>query len=268
MGINVVPMASIGADNFGDLLLSKLNELNTQHIHRGQHSTSYTIIVAPPYTDRMYIHSSGANDYFSNETIDYSVVNKAKIFHVGYPPLMKSIYQDNGDELKKIFINAKTLTSLDMSWPDPESKSGEIDWIKWLENVLPYVDFFLPTKNEICSMLHMGMATPYSVIAERCLDMGCKLVGIKDGENGIYAKTNGIQHWKAEELLIPSCATNVVNAVGAGDVCIAGFLAGFIKGETFETSLKVSQVAAAKSVESMNAFDMIIDFDSLLSLLK
>ena len=69
---------------------------------------------------------------------------------------MKEFYDNNGEELVKMFSNVKTLnvlTSLDMTLPDPESESGKVDWKSILTSVLPYVDIFTPSLEEIVFMM-------------------------------------------------------------------------------------------------------------------
>ncbi|MGN0961959.1 MAG: carbohydrate kinase family protein, partial [Clostridia bacterium] len=78
------------------------------------------------------------------------------LFHFGYPPLMARMYAEDGKELVQLFRRAKetgAATSLDMASVDPDSPEGHIDWKKILERVIPYVDFFVPSLEELCFML-------------------------------------------------------------------------------------------------------------------
>lgn len=44
-------------------------------------------------------------------------------------------------------------TSFDLAAVDPESDAGRADWERILRGVLPYVDFFVPSFEELCFML-------------------------------------------------------------------------------------------------------------------
>jgi sugar/nucleoside kinase (ribokinase family) len=69
---------------------------------------------------------------------------------------MRHIYEHDGRELRVLFEAARARgarTSLDMSLPDPESPGAQIDWRRWLTNVLPYVDYFVPSIDELRFML-------------------------------------------------------------------------------------------------------------------
>ena len=113
-------------------------------------------MVAIPGIDRIFLHSPGANNTFCNADIPEEVLEDAALFHIGYPPVMRRLYEADGAELAAILRRMKEkniATSLDMTNVDPNSEAGKLDWVKILENVLPYTDFFVPSFEELCFML-------------------------------------------------------------------------------------------------------------------
>ena len=69
---------------------------------------------------------------------------------------MKKMYINDGQHLAGLMKRVKekdVATSLDMAAVDPESPAGRADWEKILAGVLPYVDFFVPSFEELCYML-------------------------------------------------------------------------------------------------------------------
>src|SRR5690606_16738276 len=119
-------------------------------------ATSYTVVLSPPGQDRIFLHAPGANNTFSAEDVPYERVPAGGIFHFGYPPLMARMYEDGGEGLASIFHRVKeagAVTSLDMAMPDPKSPSGRADWRAILPRVLPHVDIFLPSVEEMLLML-------------------------------------------------------------------------------------------------------------------
>jgi len=69
---------------------------------------------------------------------------------------MQKFYENAGEELVKIFRRVRKMniiTSLDMAMPDPESPAGKVDWLKFFKNVLPLVDVFIPSVDELLYML-------------------------------------------------------------------------------------------------------------------
>ena len=120
-------------------------------------ASSYTIILSPPNTDRIFLHCPGTNDTFGAGDVDYAALQQADLFHFGYPQLMKRMYERQGAELVDIYKRAKVTgitTSLDTTMPDPNAPSGQVDWQPIFQAVLPYVDIFTPSIEEILMMLH------------------------------------------------------------------------------------------------------------------
>ncbi|MBC7186330.1 MAG: carbohydrate kinase family protein, partial [Calditrichaeota bacterium] len=138
LGLNVAFMAKVGDDEFGRLIRERLRREGSDAgiaVAPGE-ASSYTVAIAPPGIDRIFLHNPGTNDTFGADDVDYAVVDQAKVFHLGYPPLMRRLFADGGAELVEIFRrvhDAGTITSLDMSLPDPASESGRAPWREILQ---------------------------------------------------------------------------------------------------------------------------------------
>jgi sugar/nucleoside kinase (ribokinase family) len=122
LGKRVSFCACVGDDDFGKLTLDRLNRTGCADgitIRKGVGS-SYTIVIAPPGFDRVFLHNPGANDTFGSADLNDELVAQCRHFHFGYPPLMKNIYRNDGEELAGIFRSARkagATTSLDMALP-------------------------------------------------------------------------------------------------------------------------------------------------------
>ena len=158
LGADVRLAGKIGKDAFGELILNILKKYDAQEgmtVSEGE-STSYSVILAVPGIDRIFLHNPGANDSFCADDISDELLKDAALFHFGYPPLMRSMYQNDGQELVKLLQKVKragTAVSLDMAAVDPGSEPGRADWKTILEKTLPFVDFFVPSAEELCYML-------------------------------------------------------------------------------------------------------------------
>ena len=131
-GIEVSLIGKIGQDEFGTLITNAFKEYDEEKelILDTDSSTSYSIVLALPGVDRMFLHNPGANHNFVSEDIKEELLKEAAIFHFGYPPLMKSVYEKEGKELQRIFQKAKragVVTSLDLAGVD--SSSMRLRWI-------------------------------------------------------------------------------------------------------------------------------------------
>jgi sugar/nucleoside kinase (ribokinase family) len=294
LGVPVRLAGKIGDDLFGRALAGILDaeqsELSADLIVSPDAMTSYTLVISPPGVDRIFMHCSGANDTFSGDELNYEQIASARLFHFGYPPLMRRMYEDGGRELSEMFRRIKELgvtTSLDMAKPDPDSPAGQVDWRSLLTLVLPYVDVFLPSYEELLFMLDResydrleresgaGLAfsdatlQSLSVLADQLLGLGAAIVGIKLGEHGLYVKTtpdaarmanigacsrdDGSRAWSGLEMLAPCYMVDVAGTTGAGDCTIAGFLTGLLRGLPMEQIILGAVAVGAFNVERPDA---------------
>ncbi len=145
LGCKVCFCASVGDDDFGKMTMEYLQRSGSAkgiQVLSGVIS-SYTIVLAVPGIDRIFLHNPGSNNYFRAKNLDTDLLKRCRCFHFGYPPLMRRMYEREGRELKRIFQVAKdsgATTSCDMALPDPDSKAGKVNWWSILTNVLPYID--------------------------------------------------------------------------------------------------------------------------------
>ena len=159
----------IGRDEFGKLLYDKLHRtvlppaIETLKISE-EDSTAYSVILTPDGLDRAILQYPGANDNFVPEDIDWNHIKRCKLFHFGHPSTMKKMYENDGANLAEVMKTAKShgiVTSLDLCAIDPASDAAAADWNRVLDNVLPYVDFFLPSIGDL-----EGILFPFGTIDE------------------------------------------------------------------------------------------------------
>ncbi len=278
--------AKVGDDQFGSLvrdILSKTGADGDIVVASGE-ATSYTVVLAPPGLDRSFLHAPGANDSFRFRDIDMDRVRSARLFHFGYPTLMAGMYRDGGAELVETFRavhETGTLTSLDLASVDPSSPAALEDWPAILQETLPYVDFFVPSVEELAFMidkpiferLGSGSLASLSIegdvipLAKRALSLGSKVVMIKLGERGLYvASAQGFEGWGERSAFIPAFVpARVLSATGAGDSAIAAFLASFLRGYSLERAATLAAAAGAACVEAFDALSGLRGLDELES---
>lgn len=284
LGIAAELVGNLGDDPVGDLLETLLSRAvggRPTGVRRvaGQ-STSYTLVLTSPETDRAFLHHPGVNDVFDPSRIDPDSLCSARLLYFGYPPLMRGVYRDGGRALAAWLRAVKDrglLTVLDMTLPDPDGESGAVDWGAFLENVLPHVDAFCPSFDELSFMLdraswasHAALCMPTGTqrldrLAKRVLDLGAPIVAIKLGSQGVYLRTGSgetlptgqrvpvSKDWGKRELWAPSFRVNPVNTTGAGDAAVAGFVTGLLKGWSPEKTLALAAAVGACAVESADA---------------
>ncbi len=307
LGANVSLMGKIGNDSFGEAIINEYRRYGAQDglIVQDQDATSYTVVVAIPGIDRIFLHHPGANDTFCDADIPWEKVDGAALFHFGYPPIMKKSYQREGEELIRILTHARqagAATSLDLAAVDPHSDAGKQDWKKILTRALPLVDIFCPSIEELCYMLDQerflswkkradgrDVTTILDVdrdirpLATECMDLGCKIVFLKCGAPGMYLKTADretigrisrnvqldAQAWADQDFFERSYVpSKVLSGTGAGDTSIAAFLKALLDGYDPKTVMQLSAGTGASCVESYSALGGLRSFDELLGKIK
>lgn len=290
LGNDVRLLGKVGNDAFGSMIRDIFSSYGaTGLITDPLSSTSYSVVLAVPGFDRIFLHNSGANDSFSSADIPEEELEGAALFHFGYPPLMKYMFANGGEELEAMFsrIKAKGIaTSLDLAAVDPDSEAGRADWEQILSRILPYVDFFEPSFEELCFMLdrerfirlssaggditeNLDLSAEAAPLAKRLLEMGCRAVLIKCGTSGMYYKTGSLETmrgtgellqldaaaWADKEGNQPCYKADVVrSATGAGDTSIAAFLSAVLLGRNPSECVKL---AAAEGACCVTAYDAL-----------
>lgn len=290
LGVNVRLVARVGDDQIAELTRNLLRRhgphlADTLGVGRGEPS-SYSVVINPPGVDRTFLHCTGTNDTFGPEDIDPELVRQARLFHFGYPPLMRRMYADGGTALSTLLHAAHetgATVSLDMAMPDPAKPSGRADWPGILVRALPHVHLFVPSVEELLYMLRRSRydeltrsvgqadmldeitAAEVSSLARAATALGTRVVLLKMGHRGLYVRTADDlgemgraapadpANWSGRELWAPCFRVTVRGTVGAGDATIAGFLAGLLKGETIEHSLTAGVAVGACCVETPDA---------------
>jgi sugar/nucleoside kinase (ribokinase family) len=290
LGLSTALMGKCGDDLLGRTLLDVLRTFSPDcaagmRVAPGE-QTSYSIVVAVPGTDRIFLHCPGANDTFTADDVDLELVSRARLFYFGYPPLMAAMCAEDGAELARLFRGVKqrgVTTALDMALPDPAGPTGKLDWPGILANALPHVDLFVPSVEELTFMLRRDeydkltregdildrlSADLLRELAERCLRLGPAAVMIKCGRHGLYVRGASPERigrmgsaappdaagWADRETFAPSYRVpRVVSATGSGDAAVAGFLGGLLRGTDLSTAADYACAAGAQNVQAVDA---------------
>ena len=281
LGVPVRLMGKIGDDEFGRALLGMLHNRDPRladgMIVVPGETTSYSVVINPPGIDRTFLHCPGANRTFGAADVPLDRLGGARILHFGYPPIMRRVYSDGGAELRALLEAVRErglVTSLDLCEPDPHSEAGRVDWEQWLVRVLPAVDVFAPSFDELWAMLGSGAHETPSLgrlraLAGRALVMGPAVVALKIGDQGLYVRTSGDRgalgrlcsplglaaaSWRDREVIAPCFRpTRIAGTTGSGDATIAGMLAALLRGEDPVTVATSATAVGACSVEAPDA---------------
>lgn len=299
LGCDVKLMGKVGDDAFGMMIRNILARYGAGGLLVDpESSTSYSVVLAVPGVDRVFLHNPGANDTFIGTDIPENTLEDAALFHFGYPTLMRRTWENDGAELISMFRRMKEkgiATSLDLAAVDPQSPAGHANWGKILTGVLPYVDFFVPSFEELCWMLDrerynrlassggdmtdgLDMKAEALPLADKLLSMGCRIVMIKCGTSGMLLRTAGKEtvaevgsrlelnagKW-SDQLVFQQCfkADVVRSGTGAGDTSIAAFLAAVLSGREPSSCIALASAEGACCVTAYDALSGLKPLDEL-----
>lgn len=295
-GADVVFMAKVGDDPFGRIVQEQMKEygISSGIVTSPDGATSYSVVLALPGIDRMFLHHSGANDTYYAEDIDFETVSKADLFHFGYPPIMRSMYINDGKEFVRLLQEVHKTgvpISVDMAMADSSfEESRACNWKNVLEQIAPLVDFFVPSVEELLLMMDAGKYEALTAkaeeqgkditeilsieqdvkpLAKQLLAWGAKVVFIKCGAPGIFLMTGDQERiaqirclsgeqkksWVNAEIYERSYKPDrFASATGAGDTSIAAFLSGILSGYD---PAKCMQLATATGASCVEAYDSL-----------
>ncbi len=301
-GADVKLMGKVGDDEFGEMILNILKKHGAGDgmIVAENETSSYSVVIAIPGIDRVFLHCPGTNNTFRSSDIPDEMLKDTTLFHFGYPPLMASMYENDGEELERVMKKARShgcATSLDMAAVDPASRAGKADWKAILKRVIPYTDFFVPSIEELCYMLDrerfeswqkraegrditeiLDPTADIRPLADETMKLGCRVLMIKCGAPGLYYRTGSREvlqalperltlnrdQWAGKEGFERSYRPDaVLSGTGAGDTSIAAFLTAMLEGDPPEECIRLAAASGACCVSAYDALSGLKPLEEL-----
>lgn len=256
IGLDVAMIGKVGQDGFGDFMSNAVsrNGVNTEGlVVKNGINTSASVVLVSSNGERTFLHCIGSNADFVYEDVNFDIIKNSKILVVAGTNLMPNF---DGEPCSRVLKKAQEMgvyTVLDTAW----DTTGR--WMEIVEPCLPYLDLFIPSYDE--AKLIAQKDEPED-IADVFLSKGVKLAVIKLGKDGCF-----INDSKGEKYTIPTYIDiKAVDATGAGDSFVAGFVTGIAQGWDLQKCGKfanavgthcVMEVGATTGIKSMKE---ILDF--------
>lgn len=302
LGADVSLVARTGDDIFGKIVLSSMNKYGADEAMRVVHggTTAHSAILAIPGIDRIFLHHPGVNDTFSEEDISEESLKEVTLFHLGYPSVMKKLYENEGEGLLNLLKKVKKqgiVISVDMAAVDENSSASKENWKNILQKTIPYIDIFMPSVEELCYMLDKARLEEWKEraeggditeildiyqdvcpLAEKCFQMGAKILVIKCGVRGMYYCTTeaagmseicnildlDVSEWSGQEGFEESYQPErFLSGTGAGDTSIAAFLTALLKKYSLKECMQLATATGASCVAAYDALSGLKSFDEL-----
>ncbi len=233
LGSRVGFQSRIGDDPLGQISLERLRQGNVDvsevRVVSGQTTTGLTVILHHPAW-RNILTYAGTIAELTWDDLDLAYLADARHFHLSSYYLHKALRPRVGELFQHLKSKGLTI-SLDTN-DDPDDR-----WEGGLNEVLKYVDVFLPNEREACK----AAGTEDLEDAVRRISNLVPLVVVKLGRKGAIAQ-RGVERFTSVAKVVEP-----VDTVGAGDSFDAGFLHQFVRGADIETCLASGNLAGALS---------------------
>jgi sugar/nucleoside kinase (ribokinase family) len=258
IGLNVAIIGKVGKDGFGNFINNELDHQNVcttgLKVMEGI-STSASLVMVNSKGERSFLHCYGSNAEFTEDDIDFALIEKSKILFVTGSLLMPKF---DGEPTARILKKAQekgVYTALDTAW----DSTGK--WMDLISPCLPNLDLFIPSVDE-ARML--SQKDDPEAMADLFLSKGVKLVVIKLGKPGCLIKNN-----HGETVKVPTYADiKPIDTNGAGDAFVAGFLTGIIQGWNLYQCGKFANAVGTHCVMELGASKGIKSMDEILEFMK
>ncbi|MDP9298716.1 MAG: sugar kinase [Actinomycetota bacterium] len=232
LGLRVAIAGVVGDDLFGRFMLDELaaRGVDTRGVAVDQRRSTGVTVVLSRLDDRAMLTAAGTIGDLRASLVDPALIDSARHVHVSAFFLQLGLVAG----LPEIFDEAHragATTSIDPNW-DPAGA-----WDGGLLDLLSDVDVFLPNAMEAMRLARI------SDLDEAIVRLRARvpLVVVKNGAHGAIASRSG------ELVRGPGFDVGIVDTTGSGDSFDAGFLAGFLEGETLERCLALGNACGALS---------------------
>lgn len=242
LGINAAWLGALGADPFGDIILSALRAdgVNTAYVQtvETKKTAVYFKDVTEQSTQVYYYRESSAMSHSGPELLSEVALEKWDVIHMsGITPALSESCRKLTFETLAGGNMGSALKSFDINYRPglwPAGDGAEV--LKELANLCDVVFVGLDEAAAI-----WGVDTVQEV--REILSQPSHIV-VKDSEH-VATEINGTETW-AE----PAIDVDVVEKVGAGDAFAAGWLAGFLQREPANTRLRMGHLMAAEVLKT------------------
>jgi sugar/nucleoside kinase (ribokinase family) len=258
LGVDTAIIGKVGVDGFGDFIVGRFAEHGidvTGFARDPVVATSATMVLVHSDGERSFLHYPGANSTLREEDVDFEGIARSKVLHIAGSQVLPALDGAPMAHLLQRAQGAGVVTALDTVW----DATGR--WMTVTGPCLPYTDYFLPSYDE-ARMLAGGRETPEDV-AQFLLDAGAKVVALKLGAQGCYVRAA-----TGEAVRLPALPVQAIDALGAGDAFVAGFLNGVVRGWDLEQCARFATAVGASCVTALGATTGIRNFDETLAFLR
>ena len=244
LGMRVRFQTLVGDDDFARLALSRLIEAGVETsgaVVDGSVSTGVTILL-PHGPVRHSLTYLGSISLLTMAHLNLDALKQARHFHLSSLYLQTGLHPGLVDLLRSL-KSAGLSISIDTN-DDPSNQ-----WGPPLQEILPFIDLFMPNEGEICRMAG-GCSLDEAM---RVLGEKVQTIVVKRGRQGCRVKH------KETVFDVPGVPVDPVDTIGAGDSFDSGFLCAYLHGLPLETCARAGNITGALSTLSTGGTEAFRD---------
>jgi sugar/nucleoside kinase (ribokinase family) len=235
LGSRVSFTTMVGPDDFGRIALDRLTASGVDTSHTLHHPTLTTgvTLLLPHGRERHILTYPGTIAELTASHLDFDHLKQARHLHLSSLYLQRGLQQGLASLFARLKQAGLTL-SLDTN-DDPDDR-----WGAPLQELLPYVDVFLPSESEICRIARTrDLDEAIATLAPRP-----PAIVVKRGPKGARI------HDQGRSVDIPAIPVTPIDTVGAGDSFDAGFLHAWLSGCDLTTAAHAGNITGALSTQA------------------
>ncbi len=252
LGNKVAWLGKLGNDDNANIIIEKLKKEKVDILaKKSKGVTGYSVILDSIEHDRTILAYKGVNNDFDVKDIPFGNL-KTKWFY--FSAMLKKAF-DTQIKLAQFAEQNKIKIAF-----NPSSYLAE-KGVNYLKDILSRTDILVLNREE-ASALVKGEGNDIQELLRKTKGVIKGIVVITDGKKGVYA-FDGTHMYK-----VFPCKVKVVETTGAGDAFAASFLAGMIKRNDIEFSLKLGIENAASAIQEVGAKNGLLTWSQALKRVK
>ena len=254
LGMKTGIVCALGSDPAGEIVLNELrkNGVDTRSVIRSD---------ATPVTT-MFVREDGSRKSITNQAHRFSwhPENSPALFTEARALILGSLFRSPFDDpavIHAVVSGAKAAGQLVVA--DTKLPNFRFLTLEDIRDSLARIDYITPNEDEA---RHFSGKEEPEAMADVFLDYGVKNVIIKLGGKGCLLK-NG-----EKTLRLPPEPIQAVDATGAGDNFVAGFVSELLRGSQPEEALRFANACGAVCTTAVGAGTALKNREQVLAFLK
>ena len=260
LGADAMLSSPIGKDMYGEFVLRRLKEegVDTRGLKEYPSlGTGISHILIEPNGERHFLVHRKILDEMDYSCVNEGLIAESDIVYMGSCMALNAM--DSGGT-EKLFKKAKSLGKITITDFKGNGEMRGDYWLKQLDGVLRNCDILAPSLVEVRAL---AGKSELPEIREALSGYGIKTLIVKLGEEGCY-----LTDFKDEWMIPTFTEFKAVDATGAGDSFVAGYIRGILEGWDHKTAARFASCVASHNVTKVGATAGVPDFETAYLYMK